>query len=156
MKNTVREMIKDIIEENAVSFKETTSRVLLNKVGNVLSEKYVEISQKLFEDDEYDDRPPEYTRAPEQPNGATAVPTDPAYMGSLYDPTNVFWSTPAGNAFMGGWAYLVKHYQNESAWGRPGFPAFMASAETFLAYLRQKASENGTVAPPFAPPVPPH
>ena len=149
MKNTVREMIKNVIEENAVSFKETTSRVLLNKVGNVLSEKYVEISQKLFED--FDERAPDVQRIPGQPNGQTAVATNPAYMGSLYDPTNVFWSTPAGDAFMQGWAYLVKHYQNESAWGRPGFPAFMASAEAFLAYLRQRASENGTVAPPWPP-----
>jgi hypothetical protein len=149
MKYKVREMIKNVIEENAVSFKETTSQVLLNKVGNVLSEKYVEISQKIFED--YDDRPSEAERAPNQPNAGTAVPTAPAYMGSLYDPTNVFWSTDAGRSFMVGWNYLVRHYQNESAWGRPGFPAFMASAEAFLAYLRQRASENGTVAPPFPP-----
>ena len=54
MKNTVREMIKDVIEENAVSFKETTSRVLLNKVGNVLSEKYVEISQQIFTEENAD------------------------------------------------------------------------------------------------------
>jgi hypothetical protein len=149
MKNTVREMIKDVIEENAVSFKETTSRVLLNKVGNVLSAKYVEISQKLFED--YDDRPSEAERAPAQPNGQTAVVTDPAYMGSLYDPTNVFWSTDAGRAFMGGWNYLVTNYQNPSAWNRPGYPPFMSSPEVFLAYLRQRASENGTQAPPFPP-----
>jgi hypothetical protein len=64
MKNTVREMIKDVIEENAVSFKETTSRVLLNKVGNVLSEKYVEISKKLFE--EMDDRTPDVQCIPPQ------------------------------------------------------------------------------------------
>jgi hypothetical protein len=154
MKNTVREMIKNVIEENAVSFKETTSRVLLNKVGNVLSEKYVEISQKLFED--FDDRAPDVQRIPGQPNGQTAVATDPAYMGSLYDPTNVFWSTPQGNAFMAGWNYLIANYNNPSAWNRPNSPPFMASAEVFLAYLRQRASENGTVAPPFAPPVPPH
>ena len=48
MNYKVREMIKNVIEENAVSFKETTSQVLLNKVGNVLSEKYVEISQQIF------------------------------------------------------------------------------------------------------------
>ena len=154
MKNTVREMIKNVIEENAVSFKETTSRVLLNKVGNVLSEKYVEISQKLFED--FDDRAPDVQRIPGQPNGQTAVATDPAYMGSLYDPTNVFWSTDAGRAFMAGWNYLIANYNNPSAWNRPNSPPFMASAEVFLAYLRQRASENGTVAPPFAPPVPPH
>lgn len=149
MKNTVREMMKDVIEENAVSFKETTSRVLLNKVGNVLSEKYVEISQKLFED--MDDRAPDVQRIPGQPNGQTAVATDPAYMGSLYDPTNVFWSTDAGRAFMGGWNYLVTNYQNSSAWNRPGYPPYMSSPEVFLAYLRQRASENGTVAPPFPP-----
>lgn len=149
MKNTVREMIKNIIEENAVSFKETTSQVLLKKVGNSLSEKYVEISQKLFED--YDDRPSEAERAPGQPNGQTAVPTAPAYMGSLYDPTNVFWSTDAGRAFMGAWNYLVTNYQNPSAWDRPGYPPFMSSPEVFLAYLRQRASENGTVAPPWPP-----
>lgn len=149
MKNTVREMIKDVIEENAVSFKETTSRVLLNKVGNVLSAKYVEISQKLFED--FDERSPDVQRIPGQPGGQTAVATDPAYMGSLYDPTNSFWSTPAGNAFMGGWNYLIANYGNPSAWNRPGFPPYMSSPEVFLAYLRQRASENGTQAPPFPP-----
>jgi|694.fasta_scaffold49299_3 hypothetical protein len=149
MKNTVREMIKNVIEENAVSFKETTSRVLLNKVGNVLSEKYVEISQKLFED--FDDRAPDVQRIPGQPNGQTAVATDPAYMGSLYDPTNVFWSTDAGRAFMQGWDYLVANYTNQSAWNRPGFPPFMSSPQAFLAYLRQRASENGTQAPPWPP-----
>lgn len=149
MKYKVREMIKNVIEENAVSFKETTSQVLLNKVGNVLSEKYVEISQKIFED--FDDRSPDVQRIPGQPNGQTAVATAPAYMGSLYDPTNVFWSTDAGRAFMEAWNYLVTNYQNPSAWDRPGFPPFMSSPETFLAYLRQRASENGTVAPPFPP-----
>jgi len=149
MKNTVREMIKDVIEENAVSFKETTSRVLLNKVGNSLSEKYVEISKKLFE--EMDDRAPDVQRIPGQPNGQTAVATDPAYMGSLYDPTNVFWSTDAGRAFMQGWNFLLTNYNNPSAWNRPGSPPFMSSPEVFLAYLRQRASENGTQAPPFSP-----
>lgn len=154
MKNTVREMIKDVIEENAVSFKETTSRVLLNKVGNVLSEKYVEISQKLFED--FDDRAPDVQRIPGQPDGANAVASDNPALGSVYDPAHPFWNTAGGRAFMQGWNFLLANYGNASAWNRPGYPPYMSSPQAFLAYLRGRAGENGTSAPPWEIPAPPH
>lgn len=49
MKNEVREIIKNIIEENAVSFKENAGKVLYAKVGTKLEEKYKAVAQKIME-----------------------------------------------------------------------------------------------------------
>ena len=40
MKNNIRAMVKDVIEENAVSFKAQTTKVLYGKVGKKLQEQY--------------------------------------------------------------------------------------------------------------------
>lgn len=48
MKNNIREMIKSAIEENAVSFKETTSRTLYTKVASKLQEQYKTVAQNLM------------------------------------------------------------------------------------------------------------
>lgn len=45
----VKELVKNVIEENAVAFKENLNRTLYGKVGQKLQEKYVELSQNIFE-----------------------------------------------------------------------------------------------------------
>jgi len=45
----VKELVKNVIEENAVAFKTTLNRTLYSKVGQKLQEKYVELSQNIFE-----------------------------------------------------------------------------------------------------------
>jgi len=40
MKNDIRQMIKTVIEEDAVNFKDHTSKVLYEKVGQKLEEQY--------------------------------------------------------------------------------------------------------------------
>jgi hypothetical protein len=48
MKNDIRYMLKNIIEENAIEFKDKTSKVLYEKIGSKLETKYKEISKKAF------------------------------------------------------------------------------------------------------------
>ena len=45
----VKELVKNVIEENAVAFKQTLNRTLYGKVGQKLQEKYVQLSQNIFE-----------------------------------------------------------------------------------------------------------
>ena len=45
----VKELVKNVIEENAVAFKQNLNRTLYGKVGQKLQEKYVELSQNIFE-----------------------------------------------------------------------------------------------------------
>jgi hypothetical protein len=40
MKNNVRQMLKNIVEENAVAFKESTQKTLYGKVAVKLQEQY--------------------------------------------------------------------------------------------------------------------
>jgi hypothetical protein len=49
MSKTTRDLMKNVIEENAVEFKKNMSEVLYDKVGKALSEKYVEMSKVIFE-----------------------------------------------------------------------------------------------------------
>lgn len=49
MSKTARDLMKNVIEENAVEFKKNMSEVLYDKVGKALSEKYVEMSKVIFE-----------------------------------------------------------------------------------------------------------
>lgn len=156
MKNTVREMIKNVIEENAVSFKETTSRVLLNKVGNSLSEKYVEISQQLFTEE---------NAAPKEVDAASIAKIDPnnpvlpnqrqtAYGSELpYNPSDPFWQTENGRQFMIGWNYLIQNYRDPTKWNFGGLP-FMHDPTVNLAWLRARAAEFGVGAPPWNYPIP--
>lgn len=48
MKNEIREMLKTIIQENAVDFKTTTSNVLYGKIANRLQEEYKTTAKKFF------------------------------------------------------------------------------------------------------------
>lgn len=48
MKNNVRQMLKNIVEENAVSFKEQTSKVLYGKVAQRLQEQYKTIAKTIL------------------------------------------------------------------------------------------------------------
>jgi len=45
----VKELVKNVIEENAVAFKTTLNRTLYSKIGQKLQEKYVQLSQNIFE-----------------------------------------------------------------------------------------------------------
>ena len=48
MKNNIRQMIKNVIEENALTFKEQTSKVLYGKVGSRLQEQYKTVAKSIF------------------------------------------------------------------------------------------------------------
>jgi hypothetical protein len=158
MKNTVREMIKNIIEENAVSFKETTSRVLLNKVGNSLSEKYVEISQQLFTEENEGtppSRPLPYAQEMTPSSSGTAMASQyaPGYnaKSSEYNSNNPFWSTNQGRVWMTYFNYWRTNRNNPNAWNstNPSMPQF-ASANALIEYLSNQAQKAG-VTPPRPP-----
>ena len=57
------------------------------------------------------------------------------YNQSFWNPNDPYWSTPQGTAWKAGWSYLIRYYNIPSAWGRPGSPPYMASRETFEAYM---------------------
>lgn len=48
MKNQTRQMIKDVIQENAVSFKDSASKVLYTKVKDRLNEQYKTVARSIF------------------------------------------------------------------------------------------------------------
>lgn len=49
MKKDIRDMLKNVIQENAVSFKETTGKILYAKIGTKLEEKYKEVAKTILE-----------------------------------------------------------------------------------------------------------
>jgi hypothetical protein len=48
MKNEIRELVKNAIQENAVSFKENTSKVLYAKIGSKLEEQYKTVAKNIL------------------------------------------------------------------------------------------------------------
>jgi hypothetical protein len=48
MKNEIREILKNAIQENAVSFKENASKVLYTKVGVKLQEQYKNVAKTIL------------------------------------------------------------------------------------------------------------
>lgn len=48
MKNQLKEMIKSVLEENAVGFKDSTSNALYQKVSDRLNDQYKNIAKTLF------------------------------------------------------------------------------------------------------------
>ena len=48
MKDKVKEMLKNVIEENAIKFKASTSDALYNKIGNRLKDEYKTVAKKMF------------------------------------------------------------------------------------------------------------
>ena len=48
MNNKVRNMIKSVVEENAIGFKAATSNALYEKIGNKLKDQYKVIAKDLF------------------------------------------------------------------------------------------------------------
>ncbi len=48
MKNDIRNMIKTAIEEDALNFKNHTSKILYEKVGQKLDEQYKVVANNLF------------------------------------------------------------------------------------------------------------
>lgn len=48
MKNRTRQMLKDVIQENAVAFRENTAKALYCKISKRLDEQYKAISQHVF------------------------------------------------------------------------------------------------------------
>lgn len=49
MKNNIREMLKNAVEENAVGFKENTSKALYMKVADKLQEQYKNVAKSIME-----------------------------------------------------------------------------------------------------------
>ena len=48
MKNQTRQLIKDVIQENAVSFKDNVAKVMYSKVGKRLEDQYKTVAQNLL------------------------------------------------------------------------------------------------------------
>ena len=48
MKNNVRQLIKTVIEENAVAFKDQTAKVLYGKIGMRLQEQYKLVAKNII------------------------------------------------------------------------------------------------------------
>jgi ribosomal protein S3AE len=48
MKNNIRQMLKQVIEENAVNFKDNTSKVLYGKVAQRLQEQYKTVASSIM------------------------------------------------------------------------------------------------------------
>lgn len=48
MNDKVKNMIKSVVEENAVEFKQSTAKALYEKIGNRLGEQYKTVSRDLF------------------------------------------------------------------------------------------------------------
>lgn len=48
MENNISNLIKNVLEENAVKFKEDTSKILYSKVSDRLKQEYVTVSKNLF------------------------------------------------------------------------------------------------------------
>lgn len=48
MKPQIQELIKNMIDENAVAFKETASKLLYAKVATKIEEQYKETAKKVF------------------------------------------------------------------------------------------------------------
>lgn len=65
MENKVSNLIKNVLEENALKFKEGTSEILYSKVSNRLKQQYVEVSKNLFKNVNENVRSPEYIVDPE-------------------------------------------------------------------------------------------
>lgn len=49
MKNQLKQMIKSVLDENAVGFKDSTSNVLYQKVSKKLEDQYKKQAKKIFE-----------------------------------------------------------------------------------------------------------
>lgn len=65
MENKVSNLIKNVLEENALKFKEGTSEILYSKVSNRLKQQYVEVSKNLFKNVNENVGSPEYAVEPE-------------------------------------------------------------------------------------------
>jgi len=65
MENKVSNLIKNVLEENALKFKEHTSEILYSKVSNRLKQQYVEVSKNLFKNINERVGYPEYMVEPE-------------------------------------------------------------------------------------------
>jgi len=48
MNNKVKNMIKDVVEENAVGFKKSTSDALYEKINHKLKDQYVVVAKNIF------------------------------------------------------------------------------------------------------------
>ena len=48
MKNDLREMLKNVVEENAVGFKNSTAKALYSKIANRLDEEYKNVAKTLM------------------------------------------------------------------------------------------------------------
>jgi predicted oxidoreductase (fatty acid repression mutant protein) len=48
MKNDIRQMLKNVLEENAVEFKSQTSKVLYGKIDNKLQEQYKHVAKTIM------------------------------------------------------------------------------------------------------------
>ena len=48
MKNLTRQMIKNVVQENAIAFKESTAKSLYSKVSQKLADQYKAVAQNLL------------------------------------------------------------------------------------------------------------
>jgi len=134
MTTKTRQIIKDVIEENAVECKKNTTKALYEKVGTKLQEKYVEISKNIFEDMAVagiagDSDRPEMARfgQPELMRPSDKAPVPEPTGGNIPAP-------PAGAPpqWVNRWNYVFQNWNNPNAWQGSG-PA--SSPGAYLGWL---------------------
>jgi hypothetical protein len=127
----VKQLVKNVLEENAVAFKATLNRTLYSKVGQKLQEKYVELSQQIFEESsqsyQVDDSDnlvagdPGYEAAGPAASTATQTPVYPKVKPPFTTPESV----------------------DPSRWGiDPSNPPYPITREWQDAYRRYKEARN--------------
>lgn len=110
MSNTVRSMVKNVIEENAVAFKNDASKALYQKVGKKLQEKYILVSKKLFEAAEGGEAPPQ----PEV-EGHAGV-SSRQYSARDYSIATPPFPKGASSEWRARWRWLHQNWNNQELW----------------------------------------
>lgn len=124
MNKTVRTMVKNVIEENAVAFKNDASKALYEKVGAKLQKKYISVSKKLFEEAEGGEEANEPVVA-----GKAGVSAQQYVTRDYSVPTPPF-PKGAGAEWRARWRWLHKNWNNQELWNGQ-----QRSAEEWYRYL---------------------
>jgi hypothetical protein len=108
MTTKARQIIKDVIQENAVECKKNTTKALYEKVGKALQSRYVSMSSKLFEVAGAEQPEPQAAghagvSSVQYQNRDYAIPTPPVPKGA-----SAQWATQ--------WHWLHRNWNNQELW----------------------------------------
>lgn len=134
MSKTVRSMVKNVIEENAVAFKNDASNALYQKVGKKLQEKYIKMSKNIFEDVAAAGYLGDSDR-PEMSRFASITPLRPSDKAPVSNNVSTNIPAPPSGApplWVNRWNYVFQNWNNSSTWQGSG-PA--SSPGAYLGWL---------------------